>query len=124
MTLLNPFMSLIEGLCLQKVGGDLPKPRFGRVCRKQALKILIQMPLVFLHHPDEILEAEGIKAEVVPWDLGSFKGQNADLIVAPMDMEQHLRSASAKVVLIKNLVDKTEVKEKVLAAIREFNQGQ
>ncbi|KPL84775.1 hypothetical protein SE15_03475 [Thermanaerothrix daxensis] len=82
------------------------------------------MPLVFLHHPDEILEAEGIKAEVVPWDLGSFKGQNADLIVAPMDMEQHLRSASAKVVLIKNLVDKTEVKEKVLAAIREFNQGQ
>ncbi len=73
---------------------------------------------------DEILKAEGIKAEVVPWDLGSFKGQNADLIVAPMDMEQHLRSASAKVVLIKNLVDKAEVKEKVLAAIREFNQGQ
>jgi len=73
---------------------------------------------------DEILKAEGIKAEVVPWDLGSFKGQNADLIVAPMDMEQHLRSASAKVVLIKNLVDKAEIKEKVLAAIREFNQGQ
>jgi len=73
---------------------------------------------------DEILKAEGIKAEVIPWDLGSFKGQNADLIVAPTDMEQHLRSASGKVVLIKNLVDKEEIKQKVLAAVREFLQGQ
>lgn len=73
---------------------------------------------------DEILKAEGIKAEVIPWDLGSFKGQNADIIVAPTDMEQHLRSAFGKVVLIRNLVDKEEIKEKVFAAIRDFMQGQ
>jgi len=73
---------------------------------------------------DEILKAEGIKAEVIPWDLGSFKGQNADIIVAPTDMEQHLRSAAGKVVLIRNLVDKEEIKEKVFAAIRDFMQGQ
>jgi PTS system ascorbate-specific IIB component len=67
---------------------------------------------------DDILKAEGIKAEVVPWDLGTFKGQHADLIVAPKDMESHLRSATAKVVLINNLVDKAEIKSKVLEAIR------
>lgn len=66
---------------------------------------------------DDILKAEGMKAEVVPWDLSSFKGQQADLIVAPKDMESHLRSANATVVLINNLVDKAEIKAKVLAAI-------
>lgn len=66
---------------------------------------------------DDILKAEGVKAEVVPWDLGTFKGQQADLIVAPKDMESHLRSAAATVVLINNLVDKAEIKTKVLAAI-------
>lgn len=70
---------------------------------------------------DEILKSEGIKAEILPWDLGSFKGQQADLIVAPTDMESHLRSASCKVVLIRNLVDKAEIKEKVLAAIKTLS---
>ena len=66
---------------------------------------------------EDILKQEGVQAEVIPWDLGSFKGQQADLIVAPVDMETHLRSVQAKVVLIKNLVDKNEIKEKVLKAL-------
>ncbi len=66
---------------------------------------------------DDILKAEGMKAEVVPWDLSTFKGQKADIIVAPKDMQSHLRSANATVVLISNLVDKAEIKTKVLAAI-------
>ena len=66
---------------------------------------------------DDILKAEGMKAEVVPWDLSSFKGQKADIIVAPKDMESHLRSANATVVLINNLIDKVEIKAKILAAI-------
>jgi len=66
---------------------------------------------------DDILKAEGIKAEVVPWDLGTFKGQNADIIVAPLDMERHLKSTTSRVVLIHNLVNKAEIKEKVLGAI-------
>jgi PTS system ascorbate-specific IIB component len=68
---------------------------------------------------DDILKAEGIKAETLPWDLGSFKGQQADIVVAPTDMEMHLKSTKAKVVLIRNLVDKKEIKEKVLKAIQE-----
>jgi PTS system ascorbate-specific IIB component len=69
---------------------------------------------------DDILKAEGIKAETIPWDLGTFKGQQADIVVAPTDMEMHLKSANARVVLIRNLVDKKEIKEKVLKAIEDY----
>ncbi len=70
---------------------------------------------------DDILKAENIKAETTPWDLGSFKGNKADIVVAPVDMEPHLRDCPAKIVLIKNLVDKVEIKEKILVAIRELS---
>lgn len=69
---------------------------------------------------EDILKAEGIKAEIIPWDLGSYKGGNADIIVAPTDMERHLKDAKGIVVLIRNLVDKEEIKEKVLAAVHQF----
>ena len=71
---------------------------------------------------EEILKDLGMKAEVIPWDLGTFKGQQADIVVAPMDMEMHLRSTPAKVVLIKNLVDKKELRDK-LVPVLEASQG-
>jgi PTS system ascorbate-specific IIB component len=71
---------------------------------------------------DDILKAEQIKAEVLPWDLGTFKGQNADIIVAASDMAMHLKNTGSIVVLIRNLVDKQEIKDKILSAIQEFNQ--
>jgi len=71
---------------------------------------------------EDILKDEGIKAKVVPWDLGSFKGQNADIIVAPVDMKRHLKSATSKVVLIHNLVDKAEIKTSILEAIRSLEK--
>ena len=70
---------------------------------------------------DEILKAEGIKAETLPWDLGTFKGQQADIVVAASDMAMHLKNTPAIVVLIRNLVDKQEIREKILAAIQEYN---
>jgi len=72
---------------------------------------------------DDILKAEGLKAETVPWDLGSFKGQQADIVVAPTDMEPHLKESTAKIVFIKNLVDKKEIKEKILAAYKEVQKS-
>lgn len=68
---------------------------------------------------EEILKDLGMKAEVVPWDLGTFKGQQADVVVAPTDMEMHLRSTSAKVVLIRNLVDKKELRSKLVPVLEE-----
>lgn len=72
---------------------------------------------------DDILRAEGIKAETIPWDLGSFKGNVVDIVVAPTDMESHLRDYPGKVVLIRNLVDKKEIGEKVLAAVKDLQSG-
>lgn len=72
---------------------------------------------------DDILKAEGIKAEVVPWDLGTFKGERADIVVAPVGMQSHLRGATGRVVLIQNLVDKAEIKVKILEAINELSSG-
>ena len=69
---------------------------------------------------DDILKAEGIKAQVMSWDLGSYKGQDADIIVAPTDMKSHLKSSDKKIVLIQNLVDKAEIKAKVLEAIESL----
>ncbi len=71
---------------------------------------------------DDILKAEGIKAETLPWDLGTFKGQQADIVVAATDMAMHLKNTPAIVVLIRNLVDKQEIREKILAAIQQYNQ--
>jgi PTS system ascorbate-specific IIB component len=71
---------------------------------------------------DDILKAENIKAETIPWDLGSFKGQNTEIIVAASDMAMHLKNTNSIVVLIRNLVDKQEIKDKILAAIDEYNQ--
>lgn len=72
---------------------------------------------------EEILKAEGLSAQVIPWDLGSFKGQQADIVVAPTDMAMHLKGATSKVVLIQNLVDKAEIRAKIVAAVRELADG-
>ena len=70
---------------------------------------------------DDIFKAEGITDhQVIPWDLGSFKGQSVDLVVAPTDMESHLQGTDTRVVYIKNLVDKEEITTKLLAALKEL----
>ena len=70
---------------------------------------------------DEMLTKKGIKAEILPWDLGSFKGGGkVDLIIAPKDMESHLRGTTTKVVLLQNITSKVELEEKVMQAMKEL----
>jgi len=71
---------------------------------------------------DDILKAHGIKAETLAWDLGSLKGQRADIVVAPRDMERHLKDFPARVVLVNNLTDKKEVEAKLLPVVEELMQ--
>ena len=40
-----------------------------------------------------------------------------------MDMEMHLRNAPGRVILIRNLVDKAELRAKVVGAVRELQEG-
>ncbi len=69
---------------------------------------------------DEILKARGIKAETMAWDLGSAKGQQADIVVAPRDMERHLKDFPARVVLVDNLTNKQEVEAKLIPVVEEL----
>ena len=68
---------------------------------------------------DKILREAGVAAEVSPVDLGSVKTMQADLIVAPSDMRSHLGASTTPVVFIDNLVNKAEIAEKVVPAVRE-----
>lgn len=43
-------------------------------------------------------------------------------MVAPLDMAPHLKDHSAVIVYIHNLVDKQEIKEKILAAYDEIEK--
>jgi PTS system ascorbate-specific IIB component len=67
---------------------------------------------------DDILSENGIKAQVSAWDLGSIKGQKADLYVASEDMKSNLKDIEGKIIYIKNLVDTKEITEKLLEAIK------
>lgn len=68
----------------------------------------------------DILQAQGLKADIDAWDLGSFKGMVADLIVAPDDMKRHLKDYAGPVVFINNLTNRKELEEKVLPVVREI----
>lgn len=71
---------------------------------------------------DDLLRAHGIKADVEAWDLGSVKGQTADIIVAPRDMERHLEGFNARLIFINNLTSKQEMESKVLPVVRELQE--
>lgn len=68
---------------------------------------------------DDLLRKHGLKAEILAWDLGSLKGQTADLIVAPLDMERHLQGFDAPVVYLRSLVDREELEGKLLPILSE-----
>lgn len=67
-----------------------------------------------------LLADEGIDAKVQPVDLGSFKSQPSDIVVTTSGMAKNVESSPSIVVLIDNLIDKNEVRTKVMAAVHEF----
>lgn len=67
-----------------------------------------------------LLAEEGVRSSVDPVDLASFKTMQADIVVAPRDMHTHLRDVGAQVVLVDNLVDKAEIRTKVLESVRAY----
>lgn len=70
---------------------------------------------------DKILKEEGISAKVSPVDLGSFKSAHADIVVAPKNMERQVSGTSADIVLLNNLTDSTEIREKLLPLIQKHS---
>lgn len=68
---------------------------------------------------DSILEEEGINGEVEASDMTSACGNSADLILTSKEIGKEIEGqVSGKLVYISNFMDKEEVKEKILKAIR------
>lgn len=67
---------------------------------------------------DKVLKEENIKAKVEVSDLGNAKGLVADYIVASPEIAQRLKDHKSTVVAIKNMMDKNEIKEKLISQIK------
>lgn len=68
-------------------------------------------------YAQQILDKEGIEAEVNAADIGSVNPEEADILVTTSDFANVLRSSRAEVIRIDNLMDKAYLREKLLEAI-------
>lgn len=68
---------------------------------------------------DEILKKNGITANVEACDLGSVKGKAADLVISTSELEPELKKLNFNVIFVKNAIDKKDIEEKVLKAIKK-----
>ncbi len=68
---------------------------------------------------DDVLKAEGIKAKLESVDVGSAKGMDADIYVLSQELEKNAKDFSGKVIVIKNLTDTDEIRDKLLAVLNK-----
>jgi len=69
---------------------------------------------------DEILNDLGVKAQVFPWDLMSFKGgEPVDIIIGGDDMEPHLKDTEAEVILLRDITDNAEMRKKLIPVLKK-----
>jgi PTS system ascorbate-specific IIB component len=62
---------------------------------------------------ESVLKEMKIDADVEVADVSSAVSMNADIIVASPEIAEQLAGHKAKIVSIKNMTDKTEIKEKL-----------
>ncbi|MGG5314699.1 PTS sugar transporter subunit IIB [Enterococcus sp. AZ072] len=65
----------------------------------------------------QILDAEGIEAEVDASDIGSVDPNNYDILITTSDFAETLRETSAKIIRIDNMMDKAYLKNQLLKTI-------
>lgn len=73
---------------------------------------------------EDVLRELGVKgAEIVAWDLQSFKGVGkVDIIVAPLDMEFYLKDVDSEIIYLEKLTDTAEMKRKLAAVLKEMGE--
>lgn len=69
---------------------------------------------------DDILAKNGIIANVEACDLGSIKGKVADLVISTSELKSELEGLNFNVVFVKNAIDKKDIEDKLLEAIKNF----
>lgn len=65
----------------------------------------------------DILSEEGISADVEAWDAGTVKGKKAEVFIVSEDLKSNFDDFEGKVVYIRNITSKEEIREKLLAAL-------
>ncbi|MFW5961409.1 MAG: PTS sugar transporter subunit IIB [bacterium] len=75
--------------------------------------------LVLKMNIEKIMEQEGIEGSVEVKDLSSIMGEQADYIFASEEIGAKIEHP-AEVISVKNMTDKNEIKEKVLAAYKNL----
>ena len=67
----------------------------------------------------EALNNNGVDHTLEVTDASTANGQDADIIFTSDELAQDIRNKNAKVVIIKNFTDRSEINEKVEAAVAE-----
>ncbi|SHE77382.1 PTS system, ascorbate-specific IIB component [Seinonella peptonophila] len=75
-------------------------------------------------YTEQILQAEGIHAEVQSVDIGSMGTTNVDIIITTPDLSKLIRNTDAKLIELVNLTDKTTLQNKLLEVIKEIREGE
>ncbi len=70
---------------------------------------------------EDVFKELGIPAKVEPTELLTAKAGGADIIVASILHEPELRGSAKIVIGLKSLVDKREMREKIINALKEAN---
>ncbi|WP_243125448.1 MULTISPECIES: PTS sugar transporter subunit IIB [Clostridium] len=69
-------------------------------------------------YTQQILDKEGIDAEVNAADIGSVNPAEADIIITTSDFANVLRNSEAKIIRIDNLMDKQYLRDQLLEVIK------
>lgn len=78
--------------------------------------------LILKMNIDDILSAKNIKAEVEACDLGSVTGRSADIVITTQELGDQLISKGLNVVMVPNVIDKSEIEKMILAAINNLKR--
>lgn len=68
----------------------------------------------------QILDDEGIEAEVEASDISSVSPNAYDILITTSDFADTLRDSSARIIRIDNMMDKAYLKEQLLKTIAEL----
>lgn len=72
---------------------------------------------------DDILQQEGIKADVEAIDMGSAKGVAADLFVTSNDMKGSFPEIDQPIVYLDNMTDKNEIEQKLKSFLTDSDKS-
>lgn len=72
---------------------------------------------------DDILKAEGLKADVEAIDMGSAKGISADLFITSYDMKDTFPDVDQPIIYLENMTDKNEIEQKLKSFLNDGDKN-